>query len=969
MNVYIMKRVKRIVAILLVAVMVLVSVPVGPSVVEAASSYTVKFKILATSDIHGAVIGKNPETGLTNTTQGLDRVATLIKNQRNAVGTSNTILLDNGDFLFDYSSDYIYSSYNKDTQPVLKAMKRLEYDAISLGNHEFDYPDSYFKNQLKNSGLSSKIICCNLYNKDKNTLIYAPSKVITKTVKTTSNKKIKVKVGIIGATKTVLSATRQLHSDTMVTKAVVDSVKKEISSLKKQGVQLIVVSTHGGLGKANVSSKDDDVAYAISKLAGVDAIVAGHTHDIFPSENYNIKGLSGINKVTGKVNGVPLIIPGSDARGLGVIDMKLKVNSKGKVLSKTSSASFKEVTADIKADSTIKGYFSKYDIALNKERSKVISKLDSSTVLTNLDVVVKDSSIMQVINDAKMDFASEYLAKNYPSMASAKIVASTQLSSKGLNGSNDFVYAKNELTQSQLAQMLSGIQHMVLAKITGKQLKEWIEFSASIYETNYGTYSAISYYENKQSAHPLLASLDNQFAYWNNFYVFDGVTYEIDLSKNPRYNSKGSVINNSRRIVNLKYNGTLIKDTDTFVIASSYEDAAYGFMPKEGSKSTDLLYSEKQVILANNVVSKYIKKTAASNDYKLSVEADNNWRLLLPDNYTFHLYGSKKSAHASYLKNQSWYSGILYEKSTMDKTFYYGSLTTSGEAPIKDQAQICASSTTTSNKPLTLTVLGHGNSAITSVRWVKGKVTAINDTAWTSALISKTYVANVNGSYSAQITFANGTVVCKTYVVNNINPNFISTPVYSGWLTNRTEQIQGSAEPYSTVTLNDNKGHVYTAKADAKGQFKITIKYPINYLTKVTLQSSKSVGGVIRYSSKVYINTIKSGPNAATVKKVKNKATTISGTLESGAQIAVRYSGTVYVAKGMKKLYMASSGYKKGTTVKEVNVKYGKGNTYKLYLPKGIVFKKGRQLWVYAYKKIKAENKVITSKSVNIKVK
>ncbi|MEI9407136.1 5'-nucleotidase C-terminal domain-containing protein, partial [Mesorhizobium argentiipisi] len=99
--------------------------------------------------------------------------------------------------------------------------------------------------------------------------------------------------------------------------------------------------------------------------------------------------------------------------------------------------------------------------------------------------------------------------------------------------------------------------------ITGAQVKNWLEMSA-------GMFNPI------EAGSKDAALLNNDFPSYN-FDVIDGVTYQIDLSQPPKYDSSGKPINpDANRIQNLAFNGKPIDPAQKFVVVSNNYRAGGG---------------------------------------------------------------------------------------------------------------------------------------------------------------------------------------------------------------------------------------------------------------------------------------------------------------------------------------------------------------------------------------------------------
>jgi 2',3'-cyclic-nucleotide 2'-phosphodiesterase/3'-nucleotidase len=96
--------------------------------------------ILGTSDLHGNIWGFSYEDNAETANNGMARLYTYIEQVRADMGKENVFLVDNGDLI--QGTIMTDDIYNKDTtlqHPVITAMNFMGYDAMALGNHEFNW--------------------------------------------------------------------------------------------------------------------------------------------------------------------------------------------------------------------------------------------------------------------------------------------------------------------------------------------------------------------------------------------------------------------------------------------------------------------------------------------------------------------------------------------------------------------------------------------------------------------------------------------------------------------------------------------------------------------------------------------------------------------------------------------------------------------------------------------------------------
>ncbi len=261
------------------------------------------------NDTHAYLLpfGPKDESGF-GTIGGFARIGTIIDQIK--ASESNVLLLHAGDI---FIGDFMFNKFVGVADLTL--MKILGFDAMTLGNHEFDLSPLALINTLSEAGFPLQefhILSANLDFSAPGADALEPfaNAYTTRTFGST-------KVGIFGLTieeTNILSLPPPVVVDNAVTKAV-----EMVTTLKLDGCQVIILLSHLGL------IYDMDLADAVP---GIDIIVGGHSHDLtpVPIEVQNVLSGEKTYIVQAGAHGAhvgKLTFEWSETAGINVIDFEL----------------------------------------------------------------------------------------------------------------------------------------------------------------------------------------------------------------------------------------------------------------------------------------------------------------------------------------------------------------------------------------------------------------------------------------------------------------------------------------------------------------------------------------------------------------------------------------------------------------------------------------------------------------------
>lgn len=259
-------------------------------------SVLVYFDFYNINDLHGKLAD-------TDDNIGVDELTTYLKNSRDA--DENAVFLSTGD-MWQGSSE---SNMTKG-QIITDWMNELDFAAMSLGNHEFDWGEEYIADNEEFAEFP--FLAINVYDRKTNKLaeFCSPSTMVEGDG---------IQIGIIGAIGDCYSSIAVDKCDDVyfkVGRELTALVKAEAESLKKRGADFIVYILHDGYGSTNTGSIQN---VASSKIASyydtslsngyVDLVFEGHTHQGYRlKDEYGVYHLQNRGDNKGGISHVEIVI-------------------------------------------------------------------------------------------------------------------------------------------------------------------------------------------------------------------------------------------------------------------------------------------------------------------------------------------------------------------------------------------------------------------------------------------------------------------------------------------------------------------------------------------------------------------------------------------------------------------------------------------------------------------------------------
>ncbi|OTQ54963.1 bifunctional 2',3'-cyclic-nucleotide 2'-phosphodiesterase/3'-nucleotidase [Gilliamella apis] len=616
---------------------------------------TVDLRIIETTDLHGNMMNYDYFKDQYIDTFGLAKTANLIHQAREEV--KNSVLVDNGDLIQGSPmADYaLNKGLNKgDIHPVYKALNTLDYVVGNIGNHEFNFGLDFLQKSL--AGANFPYVNANVYDAKTNKPFFKQYIILDKKVVDRDGKQHPIKIGYIGFVPPQIMQWDKLNLEgKVIVKDITETAQKLVPEMKKQGADIIVAIPHSGVSAEPYKALAENSVYYLSQVEGINAIMFGHSHGVFPSDDF--KSLPNTDINTGNINHIPAVMPGQWGSHLGVVDLVIEGDkSNWKVVSGKSEArpifDSKNKKALVDANKNITKVLKDDHEGTREFVGKPIGKV--STDINSYLALVEDTSALQIISDAQIDYVKQFVQGD-PDLDGLPILSAIAPFKAGGRKNDPTAYVevkKGDLTFRNAADIYLYPNILSAVKITGKEVKEWLECSAGVYNQ----------IDINSSTPQYLINWDKFRTY--NFDTIDGVSYEIDITKPARYDGSCQLINpESERIVNLTYQQKPIDPNQAFLIATNNYRAYTGAFPGTGGKNVKFNSPDDLRVILSAYITNHTKKHGQVN-----VTVDNNWRIApitSQTNLDIRFESSPTDEAKTYIETHSLYPTKFVEKDNL----------------------------------------------------------------------------------------------------------------------------------------------------------------------------------------------------------------------------------------------------------------------------------------------------------------
>lgn len=535
-------------------------------------------RLLETTDIHANLLDHDYHGDRPVQQYGLVRTATLIRRARQEA--ANVLLFDNGDSLQGTPlSDIVAqrSEHFRARHPVLTAMNALGYDAATLGNHEFNFGLERLRTMLSQAAFP--FTCGNALTRlgptpaqDRHLL--PPYLLLRRSLTDSTGAPRELTIGVLGLVPPQVAAWDQFHlAGRLWLRGIVESARALVPRMRDEGADIVVVLAHCGISTEPETPGMENAALPLAHLPGVDAVLAGHSHQVYPPQPAEPQA----------ADAAPIVMAGFRGSHLGVLDLTLSATggrwrvagARGEA--RPVAAASGPVPPDAALCRLLRPAHEATLALVRRELGQTRCALHSYLSL------VGPSRALQLVSQAKRAAARDLLAGR-PERTLPLLSATASYKTGGRGGPLHYTdVPPGALFLRHAVDLYPFPNLLCIARITGAGLRDWLERAASVFHRITPGRAGQRLLAAEMPGH----ALD----------VVDGVRYEIDLSRPALFDHNGHRVSGGPgRIRALSHDGTAVAaDQQFLILTNNYR--AHGGGPFDPLPDDQILQtSQDQVI-------------------------------------------------------------------------------------------------------------------------------------------------------------------------------------------------------------------------------------------------------------------------------------------------------------------------------------------------------------------------------------
>ena len=514
----------------------------------------------ATADVHGRIYAYDYAIDSVDGDAGLAKVYTAVIQER--ASHPDMILMDVGDTVQDNSAELFN---DMETHPMIQALNQMDFDVWVLGNHEFNFERSFVDRNLLN--FDGAVLAANIREEADDSHYAMPYKIYNVNG---------CRVGIIGLLPPhvpIWEASAPSHFQGLEFEGTAVAVEQAIAEMDGQYDVLV--------GAFHLGRTDDRGAVAVRELAQkfpeFSVIFGGHEH---------AKYVEDIGKVK-------IIEPGKWGWALARADIKVKKSGDSWTVEEVDA--YNVETKPLDENPGILDSFKYVHDTSVADANQVVGKISADFVdgvdfLTGADEVttmpraqIEDTAVIDLINTVQAFYTG------------------AEISSAALFNFGSTL-KKGEFKKKDVAYIYKYPNTLVGVNISGANLKDYMEWSASYY--------------NSTAEGDLTVSFNKDIRGYN-YDMFAGLDYEIDLRRPA-----------GDRVVNISVNGAPLDMNRVYKLAVN--NYRFGTLLSKGFATAEDKYYDSYETLqdAGRIRSLIVKYVQEEKGGMIAPEVDNNWKLI-----------------------------------------------------------------------------------------------------------------------------------------------------------------------------------------------------------------------------------------------------------------------------------------------------------------------------------------------------
>jgi len=425
--------------------------------------------VIATSDIHGAIYPWSYKIGESDDI-GIAKIAAMVKEAKKE--NPNLLLVDAGDTIQGNTLTSIFKDRRDVVHPMMKVMNHMGYNAMVLGNHEFNFGLETMDAILSDADFP--ILSANTIVRETGKLLAKPY-----TIKEIDG----VKIGILGLTTTNIPIWDGDKVDSLEFKDMDQAAAEYMPELEEKA-DIIVALVHAGLEGRHDPSGGDKARKVAEMNPGIDLMITGHDHDT-------------VNEV---VNGVLVMASADAGEQASKIKMTLsQQNGKWVVDSKVGThLEAEDYEADPETLAVAKPYHNEVVEYVNTPIGHATGDFTPADQVAGIPAAqVQDTAVLDLINRVQLENTGADIS------SAALFVA-------------DSTIDQGPVSIKDAARIYKYSNTLYAVEITGAELKKYLESTAAYYNT--------------YQPGDITVSFDPEIRGYS-YDMFTGIDYKIDISE------------------------------------------------------------------------------------------------------------------------------------------------------------------------------------------------------------------------------------------------------------------------------------------------------------------------------------------------------------------------------------------------------------------------------------------------------